>query len=427
MLNRLALISLSRLLILVFSILFSVILPAYGENERGVRILPGNNQLEPQTNSDPVRPYGKDWGLIIGINDYLTLPPLIYSVNDAQSVYQTLTTLGFSKNQTRLLLNGKATKLAILGALQDLTKKSRSTDRIILFFAGHGLTHATDYGEEGFLMPVDSREDSILETGISMKFLKAKVRELPAKHILLTADSCYSGYAVSRGMPRLIDRNLIEAYTQSPVIQVLTAGQKNQLVTEEQGHGIFTKFLLQGLEGRADMDTNGVLTALELGQWVQGQVIRTTNRRQIPMFGTLSGEGQFLLRWDLTSQPTREALEPPKSLDPWSPPIEEALQDIKIAYKLANQPRIAISFVDNIDGKPAEQYSTTKLLQQDFQQIGLRLTQKNPMESTESSKQTRIPVSTKRAELLIKGTTRTTLSRNIVIEGYDFHFYTSGA
>ncbi len=402
---------------------------AIGENLRGVTIQPGTDQNNNDSESLLGKPYATDRGLVIGINDYTNLPPLIYSVNDAQSIYQMLIEWGFPQDQLHRLINEQATQKAIVAALQDLATHAQPNDRVFIFFAGHGLTHEMDYGEEGFLMPVDSEQAAIVKTGISMNTLQALLKKIPAKHVLVAADSCYSGYAVSRGITvtQNVDHALLAAYTQNPVIQVLTAGQKNQQVTEEQGHGIFTKYLLEGLQGEGDIDGNGLLTALELGQWVQSRVIRKTNRRQIPMFGTLSGEGQFLLRWDLTSEQHSQstAASTLPAFDAWRPPIEEAAGDFKTAYKIANQPRTIVSFLDELDGKPSLIPLTTKVLESHLQSKGVRTIQAQEAKSGTSSSSRDISRSKGRAELAVSGKSQTTLSRKLAVEGFDFFFFTS--
>ena len=422
--------SLKQLILTLIFIFFLLAPPlAIGENLRGITVLPGIAKKENVGKSLLGKPYATDRGLVIGINDYTNLPPLIYSVNDAQAIYQMLIEWGFPQNQLHRLINEQATQKAIVAALQDLATHSQPNDRVFIFFAGHGLTHEMDYGEEGFLMPVHSEQTAILKTGISMKTLQVLLKKIPAKHVLVAADSCYSGYAVSRGITvtQNVDHALLAAYTQNPVIQVLTAGQKNQQVTEEQGHGIFTKYLLEGLQGQGDIDGNGLLTALELGQWVQSRVIRKTNRRQIPMFGTLSGEGQYLLRWDLASEPKSQstAASTLPKFDAWRPPIEEAAGDFKTAYKIANQPRMTVSFLDEVDGQPSPIPLTTKFLESHLQSNGLRTIQAREPTSSASSTTQDIPLSEGRAELSISGKSQTTLSRKLAVEGYDFFFFTS--
>ena len=422
--------SIQRLILVLIVILFLWLPPlAIAENLRGIAVLPEIGKQGNVTESLLQKPYKTDRGLIIGINDYKNLPPLIYAVNDAQSIYQILIEWGFPQEQLHRLINEQATQKAIVSALEDLATHSQPNDRVFIFFAGHGLTHELDYGEEGFLMPVDSDQTAIMKTGISMKTLQVLLKKIPAKHVLVAADSCYSGYAVSRGIAvtQNVDRALLTAYTQNPVIQVLTAGQKNQQVTEEQGHGIFTKYLLEGLQGQGDIDRNGLLTALELGQWVQSRVIRKTNRRQIPMFGTLTGEGQYLLRWDLTAKPTSQATSSStlQTFDAWRPPIEDAAGDFKTAYKIVHQPRMTVSFLDEMDRQPSPIPFTTKLLENHLQSNGLRTIQAQESKSGTSSLAQDVSLSHGRAELAISGKSQTTLSRKLAVEGFDFFFFTS--
>ena len=56
------------------------------------------------------------------------------------------------------------------------------------------------------------------------------------------------------------------AQTTAPARQVLTAGSEGEEVDETEGHGIFTKILLTGLDGSADLNGDGYITASELSQ-----------------------------------------------------------------------------------------------------------------------------------------------------------------
>ena len=64
---------------------------------------------------------------------------------------------------------------------------------------------------------------------------------------------------------------------------------------EEQGHGIFTKHLLKGLEGWADLEGTG-LTTVKLAAYIQERVLRESGGSQTPQYGKLDGEGEFLFR-----------------------------------------------------------------------------------------------------------------------------------
>jgi tetratricopeptide (TPR) repeat protein len=70
---------------------------------------------------------------------------------------------------------------------------------------------------------------------------------------------------------------------------VLTAGGGDEQVADNGpgGHSIFTWTLLQGLDGKGDLDGDGAITATELAAYVAPAV--SSLSRQTPAFGHLSG------------------------------------------------------------------------------------------------------------------------------------------
>jgi hypothetical protein len=73
----------------------------------------------------------------------------------------------------------------------------------------------------------------------------------------------------------------------------LTAGRKQDQAQERFGHGVFTEVLVRGLQGAAFGNKNW-LALEELGLWVKQRVFAESNQRQLPQYGNLSGEGQFV-------------------------------------------------------------------------------------------------------------------------------------
>ena len=75
------------------------------------------------------------------------------------------------------------------------------------------------------------------------------------------------------------------------------------------GHSVFTWAVLQGLQGEADLDGNGIITASELGAYVSPIVAKFA--RQTPAVGNLVGSegGEFVFELQpelLTSHSTQE-------------------------------------------------------------------------------------------------------------------------
>jgi peptidoglycan/xylan/chitin deacetylase (PgdA/CDA1 family)/uncharacterized caspase-like protein len=263
-----------------------------------------NTQSDQTTTSSEIKRdyYHESWAVIIGINDYQNWPKLRYCVNDANSVEQTLTNqYGFKKSNIIKLLNKDATRERIVWALGDQLadpNRVKKDDRVFVFFAGHGATRKLPSGKElGYLVPVDAEAEASQAKSISMAQLQEFCELIPAKHLYFVVDSCYSGLALTRSGGASAKRgNYLEEITKRMARQILTAGGADQQVADNGpgGHSIFTWTLLQGLQGLADTDSNGAITASELGAYISPIVSSVS--QQTPAFGNLAGSegGEFV-------------------------------------------------------------------------------------------------------------------------------------
>jgi len=250
------------------------------------------------------RLYRDSWAVIIGINAYKTWPKLSYAVNDARAVRDTLVRkYGFAADHITTLLDGEATREAILAALGDSladSKKVARDDRVLVFFAGHGVTRKLPSGKsQGYIVPVDAALHNYQSQSISMTNFQDASDAIPAKHLFFVMDACYSGLALTRagGGARSGDRRqYLMEITRRSAREVLTAGGGDEQVADNgpNGHSIFTWTLLQGLEGRADLDNDGAITATELAAYVAPGV--SSLSRQTPAFGHMAGSegGEFV-------------------------------------------------------------------------------------------------------------------------------------
>jgi formylglycine-generating enzyme required for sulfatase activity len=238
---------------------------------------------------------GESWAVVIGINAYQNerVPRLRYAVNDAHSVASALLRLGFKPDRIVMLTDSEATKTRIETLLGDeLRQRIGPADRLLVFFAGHGLTDRLRSGEEeGYLLPVDGDPGRLFGSAISMTALRQISDRLRARHILYVVDACYSGYALYN---RSIATDLLDEMLRKPAIQILTAGRQGDEAQEKGGHGVFTDVLLRGLAGEAFGGGKGWLALDELGVWLKQRVYTESNRKQLPQYGNLSGEGQFV-------------------------------------------------------------------------------------------------------------------------------------
>lgn len=241
--------------------------------------------------------YNDSHALLIGIDAYRKASPLSYAVSDATAVAESLkTNFGFSDDNVRLLTDESASRDAILEAfLAFALDKTDSNDRLLFFFAGHGLTIRSRRGEIGYLVPHDGDRAS-LSTLIRWDELTRNADLIEAKHILFVMDACYGGLAITRalqpGTMRFVKDMLLR-----PARQVITAGKADELVADSGGprphHSVFTGHFLDALDGAAKT-ADGLITANGVMAYVYQSVGRDNASGQTPHFGYLNGDGDFL-------------------------------------------------------------------------------------------------------------------------------------
>jgi len=243
--------------------------------------------------------YSTSRALIIGINEYKTVSPLSYAVNDAQTLRDILVKdLGFIEDNIVCLYDSKATKTAIMQEYLRFAKGDIGLDeRIVVFFAGHGHTLTGIRGEVGYLVPFDA-DPADLSTLIKWDELTGNSELIRAKHMLFVMDACYGGLALTRSLPAGSTRflkDMLLRYSR----QVLTAGKADEVVADSGGplpdHSVFTGHLIRGLRGEA-IGENGVLTASGLMSYVYSKVATDKKSHQTPHYGHFDGDGDMVLR-----------------------------------------------------------------------------------------------------------------------------------
>jgi peptidoglycan/xylan/chitin deacetylase (PgdA/CDA1 family)/uncharacterized caspase-like protein len=243
--------------------------------------------------------YRESWAVVVGIDAYQHWPRLSFAANDARGVSDLLIKrYGFAPDHVTILLNEEATRAKILEVLGDrLADPSRvkKEDRVFVFFAGHGATRTLPNGRSlGYIIPADADVTNYQSQAISMTNFQDVSDAIPAKHVLFITDACYGGLALTRGG----SQSYLQQVTRRVARQMLTAGGADEQVADNgpNGHSIFTWTLMQGLEGRGDLNGDGFITASELAAYT-GPIVSSLSR-QTPAFGALAGSegGEFVFQ-----------------------------------------------------------------------------------------------------------------------------------
>lgn len=257
----------------------------------------------------------RSYALVIGIAQYRNLPPqhqLRYSERDAEAIYSILISPeggNFRAENVRRLIGPGATLAAIRREMEEwLPSVAKGDDRVLVYFAGHGFV----VQGQPYLAPYDIEVDRIPQTAYEMATLGSVFGKIKAKWKVLLTDSCHSGAVTPDSDVQTINRSLIDM-TRS--VFSLTASRDRERSFESPdwggGHGIFTYYVVRGLEGEGDENRDGIVTADELAEYVRRNVREATEGKQNPTSDRGSFDPEMLLAYVPTRSAVGEA-PPPK-------------------------------------------------------------------------------------------------------------------
>jgi len=203
---------------------------------------------QPRPNLPGVQ-FGEYHALIIGNNDYSELPSLETPVNDALAVARVLEDrYGF---KTQVLIN--ADRYTILQTLNSFKEKLSRDDNFLLYYAGHGALD--EKNNRGHWLPVDAHP-TIPTNWISNVTITEYINTFDAKHIMVIADSCYSGTltrqvrpALPRGKAKKREVDYYQKWAKVLSRTAMTSGGLQPVMDSGGGgHSIFANSLLETLE-----------------------------------------------------------------------------------------------------------------------------------------------------------------------------------
>jgi hypothetical protein len=138
---------------------------------------------------------GRYFAVVIGNNSYRdpAFATLQSASNDANAVASLLRSrYGY---ETTLVLNGG--RLEILTAINEMREKLKPEDNLLIYYAGHG---EVDSAGQGYWVPSDGAAGNA-KTWISNAAISDILNTVAARHVLVVADSCYSGTMTRASAP----------------------------------------------------------------------------------------------------------------------------------------------------------------------------------------------------------------------------------
>lgn len=228
--------------------------------------------------------------IIIGIADYKNLPRADFANDDARAFYDyAIRALGVKPENIRLLVDSDADEVGIYRAFKTwLPSRVRSTTDVYVYYSGHGLPTAD--GQGLYVLPQRADRDFIDKTAITQAEINAAIQSAKPKSVTIFLDACYSGQART-GETLLASARPVSLRVATSVFPdsfiVITASRADQISSSspELKHGIFSYYLMRGMEGDADANKDGRITAGEMQAYLAEKVSRQAgmmNRKQEP-------------------------------------------------------------------------------------------------------------------------------------------------
>ncbi|MGI8998007.1 MAG: caspase family protein, partial [Pyrinomonadaceae bacterium] len=236
---------------------------------------------------------GRYYALVIGNNAYTALPRLKTAEADAREVAALLKEFyGF---ETKLLLN--ATRGQIIGALNAYRRELGPEANLLIYYAGHGFNDKEE--DKAYWLPVDAVRDDTSNWIIADE-ITTRIKVIPAKHVLVVADSCYSG-TLTRG----IGEALPPPNAREQFLGRMAAGRSRMLMASGGdepvadggggGHSVFANALLRGLrEIDKDKFTAAELFRYHVEEPVAGRANQTPEYNPLRNSGHESGDFIFI-------------------------------------------------------------------------------------------------------------------------------------
>jgi len=252
---------------------------------------------------------GKQYAILIGNNQYTAYPALESAINDANQVAGVLKgRYGF---QTTVLNN--ASRFDILSAFNDAREQLKPEDSLLVYFAGHGEVDAAS--KQGYWVPSDGQSNN-QKSLLSNRAISDILNTVAAKHVLVVADSCYSGAMTRASLPTINPgaadsawSDWIRKVSNSRSRTALTSGGLQPVADSGRGqNSYFATAVLGALQANSAVLEGqnlfrGVASSMALAA-VESSIVQVPEYAPIQFAGHEAGEFLFVPRGGLADAET---------------------------------------------------------------------------------------------------------------------------
>jgi hypothetical protein len=214
----------------------------------------------------------KTFAVVIANENYQKEAKVPFALNDGKIFAEYCQkTLGLPANNVYFVQDATLNNIkAEVNRLKNIISAYNGTAKVIFYYAGHGIPDEAQ--KTAYLLPVDGYGTDVT-TGYKLDDLYATLGNLPTKSVTVLLDACFSGAKREGDMLASARGIAIKVKAGSPqgnmVVFSAATGDQTAYPYKEQGHGMFTYFLLKKLQ-----DTQGNVTYSDLSNYISTEVSR---------------------------------------------------------------------------------------------------------------------------------------------------------
>jgi uncharacterized protein len=236
--------------------------------------------------------FGRFYALVIGNQHYQIIESLQTPVNDAERAAKVLR----EKYGFTVQVLEDSSDVAMLKALNDLNDVLKSDDNLLIYYAGHGARLQSAFATAGYWLPINSEAPPKDTFWVPNEQITAHLARLPAKRVLVVADSCYAGLLSTD--PSYLFAGSSGGYTKDYIayklpkrarLLISSGGDEPVLDTGGGGNSVFARAFIGELEAN-----QGILAAPELFTRISKRVETDAAQNkfvQKPEFKSIKGAG----------------------------------------------------------------------------------------------------------------------------------------
>lgn len=175
----------------------------------------------------------------------------------------------------RLLLNENATFTAMYSAIQWLVDVCSKDDLVYFYFSGHGDKESVTIRNLGYLLSYNTPRTNYVNNALRIEDLNDYANALSVKNnarVILITDACHSGkLAGNENRGTFLVGDQLRTVLNNEIR--MTSSGPEELSNEDPGwgggRGVFSYYLINGLEGLAEKNNDGIITVGEIRGYLE--------------------------------------------------------------------------------------------------------------------------------------------------------------